>query len=152
MTLMLLRFQQELRSAPERELPPVDLKKAGVHAREIDMAVTLVESMAGEWKPEDFRDEYRALVTCQHADGGWAPQSDDAESTVWVSAFCALMLIRGNRVLTDPTLGAAIRRGRTSANDYVNRARCYEELREFDKALADFGEAIRREPKASGSP
>src|SRR5262249_27899275 len=42
----------------------------------------------------DFRDEYRALVTCQHADGGWAPKSDDAESTVWVSAFCALMLIR----------------------------------------------------------
>src|ERR1051326_8506674 len=58
----------------------------------------------------DFRDEYRALVACQHGDGGWAPQSDDSESTVWVSAFCALMLIRGNRVLTDATLDAAVRR------------------------------------------
>jgi len=58
----------------------------------------------------DFRDEYRALVACQHADGGWAPQSDDAESTVWVSAFCALMLIRGNRVLAEPALAAAVQR------------------------------------------
>jgi len=58
----------------------------------------------------DFRDEYRALVACQHADGGWAPRSDDHESTVWVSAFCALMLIRGNRVLAEPALDGAVRR------------------------------------------
>src|SRR5262245_931486 len=58
----------------------------------------------------DFRAEYRALIRCQHPDGGWAPQSDDPESTVWVSAFCALMLIRGNRVLGDPMLDGAVRR------------------------------------------
>jgi len=58
----------------------------------------------------DFRDEYRALVACQHADGGWAPRSDDAESTVWVSAFCTLMLIRGNRVLAEPALATSVRR------------------------------------------
>jgi hypothetical protein len=58
----------------------------------------------------DFRDEYRALVACQHPDGGWAPRSDDAESTVWVSAFSALMLIRGNRVLADPMLAGSVRR------------------------------------------
>jgi hypothetical protein len=58
----------------------------------------------------DFRDEYRALVACQHADGGWAPRSDEAESTVWVSAFCGLMLIRGNRVLKEDRLAAAVRR------------------------------------------
>jgi hypothetical protein len=37
----------------------------------------------------DFRDEYHALVACQHADGGWAPRSNEPGSTVWVSAFCA---------------------------------------------------------------
>jgi hypothetical protein len=58
----------------------------------------------------DFRDEYRALVACQHADGGWAPESDAPESTAWVSAFCALMLIRGNRVLREPALDGAVRR------------------------------------------
>jgi hypothetical protein len=58
----------------------------------------------------DFRDEYRALVACQHADGGWAPRSDEPASTVWVSAFCALMLIRGNRVLEEPALAASVRR------------------------------------------
>lgn len=58
----------------------------------------------------DFRDEYLALAACQHADGGWAPRSDDPESTVWVSAFCALMQIRGNRVLADPTVETSVRR------------------------------------------
>src|SRR5215831_6272670 len=58
----------------------------------------------------DFRDEYRALAACQHADGGWAPESGGPESTVWVSAFCALMLIRGNRVLTEDRLASGVRR------------------------------------------
>src|SRR5262249_42810984 len=63
----------------------------------------------------DFRDEYRALAACQHADGGWAPESGGPESTVWVSAFCALMLIRGNRVLTEDRLASGVRR----AIDYL---------------------------------
>ena len=58
----------------------------------------------------DFRDEYRALAACQHVDGGWAPQSDAPESTVWVSAFCALMQMRGNRLLAEPVLAASVRR------------------------------------------
>ncbi|MGH8005769.1 MAG: prenyltransferase/squalene oxidase repeat-containing protein [Candidatus Binatia bacterium] len=47
----------------------------------------------------DFLSDYLALVDCQNADGGWSPFSADQESTVWVSAFCGLMLIRGNRLL-----------------------------------------------------
>ena len=47
----------------------------------------------------DFLADYLALVDCQNGDGGWSPYSDDQESTVWVSAFCGLMLIRGNRLL-----------------------------------------------------
>ena len=58
----------------------------------------------------DFRDEYRALAACQHADGGWAPRSDEPGSTVWVSAFCALMQIRGNRILADDVLAGSVRR------------------------------------------
>src|SRR5581483_6853476 len=58
----------------------------------------------------DFREEYRALAACQHADGGWAPRSDEPASTVWVSAFCALMQLRGNRILAEPALAASVRR------------------------------------------
>jgi hypothetical protein len=58
----------------------------------------------------DFREEYLALAACQHADGGWSPRSDGPESTVWVSAFCALMQIRGNRVLNDPVVAGSVRR------------------------------------------
>src|SRR5574342_562179 len=47
----------------------------------------------------DFLLDYLALVDCQKNDGGWSPFSADVESTVWVSAFCGLMLIRGNLLL-----------------------------------------------------
>ncbi len=57
----------------------------------------------------DFLNDYRALVDCQNMDGGWSPLSSDTESTVWVSAFCGLMLIRGNRFLQYAQLTQAVR-------------------------------------------
>ena len=56
----------------------------------------------------DFLDDYIALVDCQNMDGGWSPLSSDTESTVWVSAFCGLMLIRGNRFLQHDQLTQAV--------------------------------------------
>jgi squalene cyclase len=50
------------------------------------------------------REEYLALSDCQHADGGWGRVSSDQESAPWVSAFCGLMLIRGNRHFNDPKI------------------------------------------------
>src|SRR5262245_10878627 len=47
--------------------------------------------------PDLLRD-YLALFDCQNSDGAWSPFSADNESTVWVSAFCGLMLIRGHRL------------------------------------------------------
>ncbi len=43
--------------------------------------------------------EYLALVKAQHADGGWGRESAEPDSAAWVSAFCALMLIRSNTSL-----------------------------------------------------
>ena len=62
----------------------------------------------------DFLSDYLALVDCQNVDGGWSPFSADPESTVWVSAFCGLMLIRGNRLLGHERLARSVR----SAIDY----------------------------------
>jgi len=56
-----------------------------------------------------MRAEFEALAGVQHRDGGFAPRSADAESTVWVSAFCALMLIRGNAVLASEPLARSVR-------------------------------------------
>lgn len=56
------------------------------------------------------REEYHALVDVQHPDGGWGPESTEPISAVWVSAFCALMLIRANVILKDAKLRASIER------------------------------------------
>jgi len=40
----------------------------------------------------DFRDEYRALVACQHADGGWHPSRTLPRAPCGVGLLC-LMLI-----------------------------------------------------------
>jgi len=58
----------------------------------------------------DFLPDYLALVDCQNADGGWSPFSADEESTVWVSAFCGLMLIRGNRLLGNEGITESVHR------------------------------------------
>lgn len=58
---------------------------------------------AGESLPE-----YQALVRAQHADGGWGRESQSEESAAWVSAFCALMLIRANAVLKSPEIEQAV--------------------------------------------
>ena len=54
--------------------------------------------------------EYLALVDCQHADGGWGKMSSDKESAPWVSAFCGLMLIRGNLFLKHPLIAESTRK------------------------------------------
>jgi len=58
----------------------------------------------------DFLSDYLALVDCQNTDGGWSPFSADQESTVWVSAFCGLMLIRGNRLLGHDLVTHSVRK------------------------------------------
>ena len=60
--LDLLRFHQELRKAPEDQLPPMSLKELKISEREIDMAKQLIASMEAEWKPESYKDEYRAAL------------------------------------------------------------------------------------------
>src|SRR5690349_15940191 len=58
----------------------------------------------------DFLADYLALVDCQKTDGGWSPFSADHESTVWVSAFCGLMLIRGNQLLRNERITKSVYR------------------------------------------
>lgn len=54
-----LRFADELREMDDLELPGSTLKAAGISDKELKMALSLVEGMSEEWKPEQYKDTYR---------------------------------------------------------------------------------------------
>jgi DNA end-binding protein Ku len=57
--LNLLRFPQEIVAHDEFTLPDGKASDYKINAREIDMAAQLIESMAVEWNPEDYKDDFR---------------------------------------------------------------------------------------------
>ncbi|MFC5437889.1 Ku protein [Rhodanobacter umsongensis] len=57
--LMLLRYPQELVDAGEYKIPQGKASEYRVSDKEIQMAEQLIESMSDEWKPDDYRDEFR---------------------------------------------------------------------------------------------
>jgi hypothetical protein len=48
--------------AEELKLPPATLKAAGISDKELQMALSLVEGMSEEWKPEQYHDTYKEDV------------------------------------------------------------------------------------------
>jgi DNA end-binding protein Ku len=59
LVLNTLRYAEELKDAAELGLPAAALKGPKVTAKEIDMALRLVDDMSDEWEPEKYRDTYR---------------------------------------------------------------------------------------------
>lgn len=59
LVLELLRYAQEVRPAEHIDVPSAKSKAGAVSAAEMKMARTLVESMTAEWKPDQYKDEYR---------------------------------------------------------------------------------------------
>ncbi|HEY4093478.1 MAG TPA: Ku protein [Luteibacter sp.] len=57
--LNILRYQAELVDPEEYGLPAKETAAYRITPREIQMAVDLVKSMAGKWKPDDYRDDFR---------------------------------------------------------------------------------------------
>lgn len=56
--LVTMRYADELRGTSGFELPPENLKSAGVSTKEVDLAKRLVDDMTEHWKPEEFKDTY----------------------------------------------------------------------------------------------
>ena len=54
-----LRYASEIRDAAELKLPPATMKAAGISDKELQMALSLVEGMSEEWKPEQYHDTYK---------------------------------------------------------------------------------------------
>jgi DNA end-binding protein Ku len=57
--LMLLRYPQELVDPADYRVPTGKPRDYRITARELDMAKQLIDSMAGTWQPEEYRDEFR---------------------------------------------------------------------------------------------
>jgi DNA end-binding protein Ku len=60
--LELLRYQQELRAMDEFDLPDAKSNGSAVSKKELQLAEQLIDGMAAEWDPSQFRDEYRDAV------------------------------------------------------------------------------------------
>jgi DNA end-binding protein Ku len=54
-----LRYAAEIRDTEELKLPPATMKAAGISDKELQMALSLVEGMSEEWKPEQYHDTYK---------------------------------------------------------------------------------------------
>lgn len=59
----LLRYPSELVSADEYSFPSEDASAYRISKAELDMAEKLIDSMAGKWKPESYKDEFRARLS-----------------------------------------------------------------------------------------
>jgi DNA end-binding protein Ku len=81
LALVLLRFADELRSPSDLEIKAP--AKGKVNARELTMAQELVKGMSGEWKPEQYHDEYRdalkGFIEEKIRSGGKAPKRTAAD-------------------------------------------------------------------------
>jgi len=68
LSLLVLRFADELRDTSDLELPDENLKKIGITSKELEMAEKLVSGMVDKWRPERYRDDYRKdLLSLIHA-------------------------------------------------------------------------------------
>ena len=61
--LLMLRFDEELIDASEYKLPAGETGEYRVSTKELDMAKKLIQSMADDWQPELFRDEFRERLS-----------------------------------------------------------------------------------------
>jgi DNA end-binding protein Ku len=81
--LNLLRYPQELVDVEEHKLPEGSTGDYRISAKEMQMARQLIESMAGEWTPTDYRDEFRgrlqAVIDKKMKNAGALAQVDDPE-------------------------------------------------------------------------
>jgi DNA end-binding protein Ku len=59
LSLLVLRFADELKGTSDLELPEENLKSLGITTKELEMAESLVSGMVDHWEPERYRDDYR---------------------------------------------------------------------------------------------
>jgi DNA end-binding protein Ku len=61
--LILMRFPDEIVDASEYNIPEGGTAKWHISPKEMEMATTLLESMAGEFHPEEYKDEFKERLS-----------------------------------------------------------------------------------------
>ncbi len=59
LVLMILRYPQELVDPNDYKLPSEKAEAYRITPKEMEMAKQLIQSMAGEWNPDEYHDEFR---------------------------------------------------------------------------------------------
>jgi len=106
--------QNELDSLIQKEWDYLESKKGEWSLLEGEQDMEVLEHIlrcilhlgnTGE-KARDFKE----CVKVQNPDGGWSKQSHADKTSMWITTFVALKLCRGNMILKDPEIEAAIQR------------------------------------------
>jgi DNA end-binding protein Ku len=85
LVLILLRFPQELVPADEYDFPEKSSDAYRINDKELEMAKSLVESMASKWAPKEYRDEFRlrlqkVIEARVHSKGGKVKVEEEEEA------------------------------------------------------------------------
>jgi DNA end-binding protein Ku len=62
LVLYLLKYQEEIWSLSDFDIPADNLKQVKATSEEIRIAKKLIISMSAEWHPEKYKDEYASIV------------------------------------------------------------------------------------------
>jgi DNA end-binding protein Ku len=76
LVLGILRFYDELRDPSEFTLPSAGIEQYKISEKELQIAEMLVESMANEWDPSRYHDDYREAIM------DWIEKKAQAEGTL----------------------------------------------------------------------
>jgi DNA end-binding protein Ku len=84
LVLILLRLPQELVPADEYDFPEKSSDAYRINDKELEMAKSLVESMASKWAPKEYRDEFRlrlqkVIEARVHSKGGNVKVEEEEE-------------------------------------------------------------------------
>ncbi len=122
LVLMILRYPQELVDPEEYRLPTGSLADYRISSRETAMAEQLIESMAGEWDPSQYHDEFRerlqGILTRRIKEKGGtttveeepAPREDAATNVVDFMALLQKSLEANTRTPAKKTTGSTARK------------------------------------------
>ncbi|MEP7185184.1 MAG: Ku protein [Rhodanobacter sp.] len=85
--LQLLRYAQEVIDPADYKLPAGTISSYRITSKEMDMAKQLVSSMSGQWKPDEYHDEFRARLEAviqkkMKASGAAARADDDVQPEI----------------------------------------------------------------------
>lgn len=82
LVLNIIRFHDEIRSVEDLNLPHT----AKISDKEMELASNLIDGMTSEWKPEDYKDDYREAVWQRIESKSKKGDAVEQEETVEVAA------------------------------------------------------------------